>query len=47
MADIALQIQKRAPQDPVTPRSASVLSSYLEALDSVNISITLVFTIAY
>ena len=35
MAQIALQVQNNAPQDPLRPAAAAIPSSYTEALDSV------------
>jgi len=35
MAQIALQVQSNAPQDPLRPAAATIPSSYTEALDSV------------
>jgi hypothetical protein len=35
MAQIALDVQKNAPQDPMLPATAHVPSSYTEALDTV------------
>ncbi len=35
MAQIALEIQKAAPRDPLLPASEKIESSYSEALDSV------------
>ena len=35
MAQIALDVQNTAPQDPLLPAAASVPSSYTEALDTV------------
>ncbi|KAF5337682.1 hypothetical protein D9757_014271 [Collybiopsis confluens] len=40
MARIALEIQNRAPRDPLMPASAYVDSSYAEALDSVRLAET-------
>ena len=35
MAQIALEVQNNAPQDPLLPMTASIVSSYTEALDTV------------
>jgi hypothetical protein len=35
MAQIALDVQNNAPQDPLLPATAHVPSSYTEALDTV------------
>lgn len=35
MAEIALEVQNTAPQDPLLPAAATIDSSYSEALDSV------------
>ena len=35
MAQVALEVQNTAPQDPLLPATASVPSSYTEALDTV------------
>ena len=35
MAQVALDVQNTAPQDPLLPAAASVPSSYTEALDTV------------
>jgi hypothetical protein len=35
MAQIALDVQNNAPQDPLLPATASVPSSYTDALDTV------------
>ena len=35
MAQIALEVQNNAPQDPLLPVGASIPSSYTEALDTV------------
>jgi hypothetical protein len=37
MAQNALDIQTHAPQDPLTPAAATVLSAYHQALDTVRI----------
>jgi hypothetical protein len=34
MAEIALHVQNNAPQDPLLPATASVPSSYTDALDT-------------
>ena len=39
MAQIALDVQNSAPQDPLLPAAASVPSSYTEALDTVKINV--------
>lgn len=36
MVNIALEIQKRAPPDPLLPAAARILSSYHTALDTVS-----------
>lgn len=36
MAELALEIQKRAPRDPLTPSTASVPSSFFMTLDTVS-----------
>jgi uncharacterized protein with von Willebrand factor type A (vWA) domain len=38
MAQIALDVQKMAPQDPLAPGPAKVLSSYSQALDTVKLA---------
>ncbi|KAH7907394.1 hypothetical protein BJ138DRAFT_1014577, partial [Hygrophoropsis aurantiaca] len=40
MADIALEVQNNAPQDPLAPAAATVLSSYSQALDTVQLAET-------
>jgi hypothetical protein len=35
MAQIALEVQNNAPQDPLLPANANIPSSYTEALDTV------------
>lgn len=40
MAQIALDIQNRAPRDPLLPATAYVESSYAEALDTVRLAET-------
>ncbi|KAH7910222.1 hypothetical protein BJ138DRAFT_1127056 [Hygrophoropsis aurantiaca] len=40
MADIALEVQNNAPRDPLAPAAATVLSSYSEALDTVQLAET-------
>jgi hypothetical protein len=35
MAQIALDVQQNAPQDPLLPANANIPSSYTEALDTV------------
>ena len=35
MAQIALEVERNAPQDPLRPAAATIPSSYTEALDSV------------
>jgi hypothetical protein len=35
MAQIALDVQNNAPQDPLLPAAANIPSSYTEALDTV------------
>lgn len=40
MAHIALDVQNNAPPDPLVPTSATVLSSYSEALDTVRLAET-------
>jgi hypothetical protein len=35
MAQLALEVQQSAPRDPLLPATASVDSSYAEALDTV------------
>lgn len=41
MAQIALDIQRNAPRDPLTPAAAMVESSFSVALDTVRISVLL------
>ena len=40
MADIALDVQNNAPRDPLAPATATVLSSYTQALDTVRANIS-------
>jgi len=40
MADIARAAQNNAPRDPLTPAAATILSSYTEALDTVQLAET-------
>jgi hypothetical protein len=37
MAQISLDVQQNAPQDPLLPASTNIPSSYTEALDMVHI----------
>lgn len=43
MAQIALEVQYKAPHDPLLPAVAKISSSYTEALDTVNWSNTFIF----
>jgi hypothetical protein len=38
MAQIALEVQNNAPQDPLLPANANIPSSYTEALDTVRLN---------
>ncbi|KAI0302836.1 hypothetical protein B0F90DRAFT_1667445 [Multifurca ochricompacta] len=40
MTDIALEVQKNAPHDPLLPAAANILSSFTEALDTVRLTAT-------
>jgi hypothetical protein len=40
MADIALEVQNNAPQDPLLPATANIPSSYTEALDTVSCTLS-------
>jgi len=43
MMEIALDAQNNAPRDPLAPPAATVRSTYTQALDTVRVSLYLLF----
>ena len=46
MAQIAQEVQSKAPRDPLAPAAATVQSSYSEALDTVSSSSIFIYLLA-